>query len=106
MGATGGTFSLEDTVKANLAISEVDDAIESLATVIQGIGDTIIRLGLKQDALSINAQNTESTLSNYEDSDMASEQIEFLKRQIIQQTGIAALAQANSAPQIVLSLFR
>ena len=106
MGATGGTFSLEDTVKANLAISEVDDAIESLATVIQGIGDTIIRLGLKQDALSINAQNTESTLSNYEDADMASEQIEFLKRQIVQQTGIAALAQANSAPQIVLSLFR
>ena len=74
--------------------------------MIQNIGDTIIRLGLKADAISITAQNTEGTLSMYEDADMAQEQIEFLKHQIVQQTGISALSQANSAPQVVLSLFR
>ena len=68
--------------------------------------DTIIRLGLKADALSITAANTEATRSRYEDADMAQEQMEFLKHQIVQQTGISALSQANSAPQIVLSLFR
>ncbi len=106
MGATGGTYSIEDETKSALAIGAVDTAIQALATVIQGIGDTIIRLGLKSDALSITAANTEATRSMYEDADMAQEQIEFLKHQIIQQTGISALSHANSSPQIVLSLFR
>ncbi len=106
MGTTGGTFSLEDETKSALAIGQVDVAITALSGVIQGIGDTIIRLGLKSDAISITAQNTEGTLSMYEDADMAQEQIEFLKHQIIQQTGISALSQANAAPQVVLSLFR
>ena len=106
MGITGGTFSLENTEKSAQAITQVDVAITALAGVIQNIGDTIIRLGLKADAISITAQNTEGTLSMYEDADMAQEQIEFLKHQIIQQTGISALSQANSAPQVVLSLFR
>ena len=106
MGETGGTYSIEDETKSALAIGAVDTAIQALATVIQGIGDTIIRLGLKADALSITAANTEATRSRYEDADMAQEQMEFLKHQIVQQTGISALSQANSAPQIVLSLFR
>ncbi|SVC89926.1 uncharacterized protein METZ01_LOCUS342780 [marine metagenome] len=106
MGTTGGTYSIEDVSKSALAIGQVDTAIQSLATVIQGIGDTIIRLGLKSDALSITADNTEATRSRYEDADMAQEQIDFMKHQIVQQTGISALSQANSAPQIVLSLFR
>ena len=106
MGETGGEFSIEDETKSALAIGAVDTAIQSLATVIQGIGDTIIRLGLKSDALSITAANTEATRSMYEDADMAQEQIEFLKHQIVQQTGISALSHANSSPQIVLSLFR
>ena len=106
MGTTGGDLSIENEEKSALAIGAVDTAIQSLATVIQGIGDTIIRLGLKADALSITAANTEATRSQYEDADMAVEQIEFLKHQIVQQTGISALSQANTAPQIVLSLFR
>ena len=106
MGETGGTYSIENETKSALAIGAVDSAIQSLATVIQNIGDTIIRLGLKADSLSITASNTEATRSRYEDADMAVEQLEFLKHQIVQQTGISALSQANSAPQIVLSLFR
>lgn len=106
MGQTGGAYSLESEDKSNLAIGKIDEAVNALANVIQGIGDVIIRLGLKSDALSITAQNTEATLSDFEDADMAHEQIEFLKHQIVQQTGVSALSQANAAPQIVLSLFR
>jgi len=106
MGTTGGPYSIDNETNSAAAIDAVDTAIQSLATVIQGIGDTIIRLGLKADALSITAANTEATRSRFEDADMAHEQIEFLKHQIVQQTGISALSQANSAPQIVLSLFR
>ena len=106
LGQTGGTYSLESEDKSNLAIGRIDAAVNALANVIQGIGDVIIRLGLKSDALSVTAQNTEATLSDFEDADMAHEQIEFLKHQIVQQTGVSALSQANAAPQIVLSLFR
>jgi len=106
MGTIGGTYSLSDVVTAGDAIAQINLAIEALAGVIQGIGDTIIRLGLKEDALSITAHNTEATLSMFEDADMAKEQIDFLKHQIVQQTGISSLTQANSSPQIVLSLFR
>ena len=106
MGTTGGAYSLDNETTADAAIDQIDTAIKSLAATIQDIGDTIIRLGLKSDALAITAHNTEATLSVFEDADMAQEQVEFLKHQIVQQTGISALAQANSAPQIVLSLFR
>jgi len=38
--------------------------------------------------------------------DMASEMVEFSKDQILQQAGTSMLAQANQAPQAVLSLLR
>ena len=51
-------------------------------------------------------ETNEAVRSNYEDADFAKEQMELMKVQILQQTATAALAQANSAPQSVLSLFR
>ncbi len=40
------------------------------------------------------------------DADLASEAANLSKAQVLQQAGIAALAQANSAPQAVLSLLK
>ena len=51
-------------------------------------------------------QGLEQIRSTYEDADFAKEQMELMKVQILQQTATAALAQANAAPQSVLSLFR
>jgi len=56
--------------------------------------------------LSVAITNTESVRSTIEDADFAREQMERLKLQILQQTAAASLTQANTAPQIVLSLFR
>jgi len=47
----------------------------------------------------------EAVRSSFEDADFAEEQVELIKAQIMQQTATAALSQANTAPQIVLSLF-
>jgi flagellin len=41
-----------------------------------------------------------------EDADFAAEQMEMVKYQILQQTSVSALTQANSAPQVVLSLLQ
>ena len=76
--------------------------IESL----QKTGSTIERLKHKEDMIRSQIETNEAVQSNYEDADFAKEQMELMKVQILQQTATAALAQANSAPQSVLSLFR
>ena len=50
--------------------------------------------------------NTDATRSRIEDADFAKEQMSMMKLQILQQTTVSSFSQANSAPQMVLSLFR
>ena len=90
---------------ADTAIDTIDTAIDDLAASIQAVGDTIIRLAKKEDFLSVSVANTDAVRSTYEDADFAVEQMELLKLQIMQQTSVVALAQANTAPAVVLQLF-
>ena len=87
-------------------ITTIDSAIDTLSGYVQNVGDKMARLSSKEDTLSVTVTNTEATLSRYEDADFAKEQMEVMKYQILQQTAVSALSQANSAPQVVLSLFR
>jgi len=87
-------------------ITVVDAAIDTLSGYVQNVGDKMARLSSKEDTLSVTVTNTEATLSRYEDADFAKEQMEVMKYQILQQTAVSALSQANSDPQVVLSLFR
>jgi flagellin len=50
--------------------------------------------------------NIAAAESRIRDADLASEAANLTKAQIVLQAGIAALAQANSAPQAVLALLR
>ena len=104
--AAGATGLLAGVNAADDVIATVDSAIDSLASFIQSVGDTMVRLGKKQDFLSVSVANTDAVRSTYEDADFAVEQMESLKLQILQQTAVSSLAQANSAPQVVLGLFR
>jgi flagellin len=105
--AGGGTIGAGTDVNgADDAILTVTTAIDTLAGYIQKIGDTMIRLGKKSDFLSVSYNNTDAVRSQYEDADFAVEQMELLKLQILQGTSVSSLSQANSAPQVVLGLFR
>jgi len=105
--AGAGTIgSGTDVNGADTAIDVVTDAIDLLASYIQGIGDTMVRLGKKNSFLAVSHANTEAVRSQYEDADFAVEQMELLKLQILQSTSVSALAQANTGPQVVLGLFR
>jgi len=105
--AGAGTIGTGTNVDgADDAILTVTTAIDTLAGYIQKIGDTMIRLGKKSDFLSVSFANTDAVRSQYEDADFAVEQMELLKLQILQGTSVSALSQANSAPQVVLGLFR
>ena len=70
------------------------------------MGDFNARLSSKEESLSNAISNTEATRSRIEDADFAKEQMSMMKLQILQQTTVSSFAQANSAPQVVLSLFR
>jgi flagellin len=51
-------------------------------------------------------ENTKSANSTITDADFASEMADFTKAQILQQSGVSMLSQANQAPQMVLSLLK
>jgi flagellin len=83
----------------------VDDAISTLNSVRGDIGAAQNRLNYAAANLSITVENVQSAESVIRDVDMAYEMVSFTKYQILQQAGTAMLAQANMAPQSVLSLF-
>ena len=100
------SWSKLDQTAANYGISVLDKAIKSLAKSIQSVGDYNARLSSKEESLSLAISNTEATRSRIEDADFAKEQMSMMKLQILQQTSVSSFSQANSAPQVVMSLFR
>lgn len=99
------SIGMSSQASASAAISALDSAINTLASRAQDVGEYKSRLSAKESTLSVGITNTEAVRSTYEDADFAKEQMEVLKYQILQQTAVASLSQANSAPQLVLSLF-
>ncbi len=104
--ALNDNLDLSNSASAAESLNVIDDAIASLASSVQNVGNYIVRLDSKEDAMSVSITNTESARSRIIDADFAEEQMSLMKFQILQQTGLSALSQANSAPQAVLSLFQ
>ena len=89
---------------SSTALSNINSAITTVKTSIASIGSYQARLTTKEATLTNAITNTEASRSRIADADFAKEQLEALKLQIMQQTATSALAQANAAPQIILSL--
>ena len=87
-------------------LNSLDTAISRVSTELQTIGSLIQRFDVKESTLQIAITNTEAAASRIVDADIAKEQVEATKLQILQQTATVQLAQANSAPGNVLQLFR
>ena len=100
------SVDVSSAASASAAIATVSTAIDTLAGRVQDVGEYKSRFSAKEQNLAVAITNTESARSVIEDADFAKEQMEVMKLQILQQTAIASLVQANAAPQVVLSLFR
>ena len=100
---TGQLLSASD---AQAFLDSVDDAISTLAARRGDIGAAQNRLGYASANLATTVENVQSAESTIRDTDMASEMTTFTKNQILLQAGTAMLAQANMAPQTLLSLFK
>ena len=90
---------------AQTALTSVDTAIDTLNDSRGALGAIQNRLGYASANLSTTIENVQAAESVIRDVDMASEMTTFTKNQILLQAGTAMLAQANMAPQVVLSLF-
>jgi flagellin len=88
------------------AISGIDAAIGNVSTIRGTFGAVQNRLEHTLNNLATYQENLMASESRIRDVDMAAEMVEFSKNQILQQAGTSMLAQANQAPQGVLSLLR
>jgi flagellin len=105
--AIGSTsLSFTTSVQAQASIELLDTAITTVDTFRSGLGARINRLTSAADNLANIALNTSASRSQIEDTDYAKATTDLAKSQIIQQAATAMLAQANQAPQSVLSLLR
>jgi flagellin len=88
------------------AISAIDQAITSVSSARSTLGAIQNRLEHAVDNLGVYQENISAAESRIRDVDIASETVNFTKLQILSQSGTAMLAQANSAPNNVLSLLK
>jgi len=102
--ATDSTLDVSDSGSAGSAIDTIDSALNEVTDLLAGIGDSQKRLSFKSENLETARTNLESARSGIEDADFAREQTQIARLQILQQTGVASLAQANASSQSVLSL--
>lgn len=95
---------LLNTISAQRTISSMDVAIDSKDTERTRIGSYVQRLQNTILNLQISRENATNSESQIRDADIAAEMSEFVKQQILMQSGITMLSQANSLPQIVAGL--
>lgn len=100
------------TVSANL-VTDADSAVDMLDAAIESVSTTRATLGAYQNRfehtinnLNVAVENLSASESRIRDTDMAQEMVAFTRSQILSQAGTSMLAQANQAPQSVLSLLR
>ncbi len=102
LGLEGTSISTPD--QANMAIGRVDAAMKLVLRQRADLGAYQNRFEMAAKGVAIAAENMQAAESLIRDVDMASEIVQFMKNQILVQTGTAMLAQANLKPQSVLQL--
>ena len=91
---------------AQALITSSDTGIGYVSTSRGNLGAVQNRLEHTTASISVASENLNASESRIKDLDVASEMVNFTKTQILQQAGTAILAQANSAPQNILTLLR
>jgi flagellin len=104
--AGGSTTDISTADLASSAVSALSNAVASLGKAQAVVGRGQNQFNYAVNLASSQLSNIAAAESRIRDADLASEAANLSKAQILLQAGVAALAQANSAPQQVLSLLR
>ena len=100
------TMKIDTVANANTAIQVIDAAIATISSTRADLGATQNRFDSIVSGLQVASDNQSAARSRIVDADFAQETAKLTRGQILQQAGIAVLAQANAAPQNVLSLLQ
>jgi flagellin len=106
-----GTARLNDTristqEDANVAVGRIDSAMLLVDAEQTKFGSVMNRLERAGDTVMRAAQSTSFSRSRLFDTDYAATTTEVVRKQIIQQAGMAMLTQANQLPNSVLTLLK
>jgi flagellin len=101
-----GISSIDVSSDASGALGLLDTAIGTISTMRADLGSKMQSLQSNINSLGTAKENIAASESAVRDTDMASEMVAFTRNQILLQAGVAMLAQANAAPQALLSLLR
>jgi flagellin len=111
--ATTGALSVASTsvsvasqVSAQAAVSAVQAAISTVASIEANVGATQNQLAVVVANLTVGQQNLQSAYSGLVDVNFAEETTTFTTDQILMQSGISMLSQAQQTPSLVLKLLQ
>jgi flagellin len=103
---TGGTADISNIATATAAVSALATSVSRLGTAQAAVGNGENSLTYAINLASSQLTNLAASESSIRDANMATESANLTKSQIQLQAGIAALSQANSAPQQILTLLQ
>ncbi|MFZ0944003.1 MAG: flagellin [Syntrophobacteraceae bacterium] len=106
VSGTSQHISIDSLASAQAAMTALDSALTSVNAFMGTVGGMQNQLQYSINNITTTIQNYTSSESTIEDVDMASEVSNLTKNQILQQSAMAMLAQANAEPQNVLKLLQ
>ena len=99
-------MTIETADAANRSIGTIDAGLKKINKQRADLGGYQNRMELTVVGLDIASENLQAAESRIRDADMAKQMVEYTKNQILSNTGVAMLAQANNNSQLVMSLLR
>ena len=99
-------LNIDTAGSAKAALSTLDTAISSKDTARAKFGYNMNRLESTIQVLNNQAENLQASESRISDVDVATEMATMTRTQVLAQAGVAMLAQANTMPQMALTLLR
>ena len=100
------TLDVSSYAGASQAIAQADSALQQMNTSRATVGALQSRFTSTVSNLQSAAENMSASRSRIQDTDYATETAALTRSQILQQAGMAMLAQANQAPNQVMTLLR
>ena len=106
LGVASSDLNVSSAGSAGASLGGIDRSIQTISSLMAGLGNAQKSLSFREENVSTQIIHNESARSRIADADFAKEQMEIAKLQILQQSGINALVNANLAPQAVLALLQ
>jgi flagellin len=115
LGSAGGvtyaksgtsTVDVSSQTLSSAAIAQIDAAIDTVNTQRASLGTVQSRFESVIANLKTSSENVSAARGRIRDTDFAAETANMTRNQVLQQAGVAMLAQANALPNLVLSLLK